>query len=40
MTKEEAEEHFKSIQNAYDLLMSKFDEDTEDEDGGSSDGEV
>jgi curved DNA-binding protein CbpA len=26
MSKEEAEEHFKKIQNAYDHLMTKFDD--------------
>ena len=31
MTKEEAEEHFKELSNAYDHLMSNFDDDSDDE---------
>ena len=29
MTKDDAEEHFKKLQNAYDHLMSRFDEEEE-----------
>lgn len=32
MTKDEAQEHFKAIQNAYDHLMSRFDEDSDSDD--------
>lgn len=31
MTKEDAEEHFKELSNAYDHLMSNFDEDSDEE---------
>ena len=30
MTKEDSLEHFKVIQNAYDFLMSRFDDDEDD----------
>ena len=31
MTREEAENHFKSIQNSYDHLMATFDDDEDSE---------
>ena len=33
MTKHEAQEHFKMIQNAYDHLMSRFDDEVDSDDG-------
>lgn len=39
MTKEDTEEKFKEIQNAYDHLMARFDEDDEFEENGDADGQ-